>query len=125
MRTWRHINTQLLFITKLSLLPSPIYIYHPSFALPFPFHLFYQIFSFYLFTFKRVRAYFLYGGFLMLLIDWKVIIIIISYYMGNKPQAKKPTLEDALIEMKINSKRVNRESAKAMKDSQTYMKKAK
>ena len=49
----------------------------------------------------------------------------ISYYMGNKPQAKKPTLEDALIEMKINSKRVNRESAKAMKDSQTYMKKAK
>ena len=45
--------------------------------------------------------------------------------MGNKPQAKKPTLEDALIEMKINSKRVNRESGKAMKDSQNYMKKAK
>lgn len=45
--------------------------------------------------------------------------------MGNKPQAPKPTLEDALIEMKINSKRMNRESAKAMKESQAYMKKAK
>ena len=45
--------------------------------------------------------------------------------MGNKPQAPKPTLEDALIEMKINSKRMNRESAKAMKESQGYMKKAK
>lgn len=45
--------------------------------------------------------------------------------MGNKPQAPRPTLEDALIEMKINSKRVSRESAKAMKDSQNYMKKAK
>ena len=45
--------------------------------------------------------------------------------MGNKPKAPKPTLEDALIEMKINSKRMNRESGKAMKDSQNYMKKAK
>lgn len=45
--------------------------------------------------------------------------------MGNKPQQPKPTLEDALIEMKINSKRLSRESQKAMKDSQTYMKKAK
>lgn len=45
--------------------------------------------------------------------------------MGNKPQAPKPTLDDALIEMKINSKRMNRESAKAMKESQNYMKKAK
>ena len=45
--------------------------------------------------------------------------------MGNKPQAPRPTLEDALIEMRMNSKRVSRESAKAMKDSQNYMKKAK
>ena len=44
---------------------------------------------------------------------------------GHQPKAPKPTLEDALIEMKINSKRLNRESAKAMKDSQNYMKKAK
>ena len=45
--------------------------------------------------------------------------------MGNTPQKPKPTLQDALIEMKINSKRVNRESGKAMKESQNYMKKAK
>jgi charged multivesicular body protein 1 len=45
--------------------------------------------------------------------------------MGNKPQQPKPTLEDALIDMKINSKRLTRESQKAMKDSQGYMKKAK
>ena len=45
--------------------------------------------------------------------------------MGNKPQAPKPTLEDALIEMKINSKRMNREAGKASKESQNYMKKAK
>lgn len=45
--------------------------------------------------------------------------------MGNTPQKPKPTLQDALIQMKINSKRVNRESGKAMKDSQNYMKKAK
>ena len=46
--------------------------------------------------------------------------------MGNsQPKQKKPTLEDALIEMKINGKRLNRESQKSMKDSQTYMKKAK
>lgn len=45
--------------------------------------------------------------------------------MGNKQKAPQPTLEDALIEMKINSKRMNRESGKAMKESQQYMKKAK
>ena len=46
--------------------------------------------------------------------------------MGNStPQKPKPTLEDALIEMKINSKRLSRESQKALKDSQGYMKKAK
>ena len=46
--------------------------------------------------------------------------------MGQKqPNKPQPTLEDALIDMKINSKRLNRESAKAMKDSQNYMKKAK
>jgi len=44
--------------------------------------------------------------------------------MGNKPQAK-PTLEDALIDMKINSKRMARESQKSMKESQNCMKKAK
>lgn len=44
--------------------------------------------------------------------------------MGNKPAAK-PTLEDALIEMKINGKRLARESQKAQKESQGYMKKAK
>lgn len=49
----------------------------------------------------------------------------INITMGNKPQQPKPTLEDALIEMKINSKRLSRESQKAMKDSQGYMKKAK
>lgn len=51
---------------------------------------------------------------------------LITITMGNKtPQKPKPTLEDALIEMKINSKKMNRDSAKAMKDSQAYMKKAK
>lgn len=45
--------------------------------------------------------------------------------MGQKPQAPKPTLEDALIEMKINSKRLSKESQKALKDSTQYMKKAK
>lgn len=36
--------------------------------------------------------------------------------MGNQPPpAKKPTMEDTLIEMKLSSKRMNRESAKAMK----------
>jgi hypothetical protein len=44
--------------------------------------------------------------------------------MGAKPPPK-PTLQDALIEMKINSKKLSRESAKAMKESQGYMKKAK
>jgi hypothetical protein len=45
--------------------------------------------------------------------------------MGGKPPPPKPTLQDALIEMKINSKKLARESQKAMKDSQSYMKKAK
>ena len=46
--------------------------------------------------------------------------------MGSKaPQKAKPALEDILIEMKMNSKKLNRESAKASKDSQAYMKKAK
>ena len=45
--------------------------------------------------------------------------------MGATPQKPKPTLQDILIDMKINSKRMNRDSAKAMKDSQNYMKKAK
>lgn len=44
--------------------------------------------------------------------------------MGNKPQPK-PTLEDALIQLKINGKKFNRDAAKAMKESQGYMKKAK
>jgi len=45
--------------------------------------------------------------------------------MGNGPQAPKPTLQDVLIDMKINSKKVSRESQKSMKESQVYMKKAK
>jgi charged multivesicular body protein 1 len=45
--------------------------------------------------------------------------------MGAKPEKPKPTLEDALIDMKINSKRLARESQKSMKESQNYMKKAK
>lgn len=46
--------------------------------------------------------------------------------MGNNPPpAKKPTMEDTLIEMKMASKRMARESAKSMKDSNAYMKKAK
>jgi hypothetical protein len=44
--------------------------------------------------------------------------------MGQKPPPR-PTLQDALIEMRINSKKMARESAKAMKESQAYMKKAK
>ena len=45
--------------------------------------------------------------------------------MGSTPQKPKPTLQDALIELKMNSKRMTRESAKSMKESQNYMKKAK
>jgi charged multivesicular body protein 1 len=46
--------------------------------------------------------------------------------MGNNPPPpKKPTMEDTLIEMKMASKRMARESAKSMKDSNAYMKKAK
>jgi charged multivesicular body protein 1 len=46
--------------------------------------------------------------------------------MGNSPPpAKKPTMEDTLIEMKMASKRMARESTKSMKESQQYMKKAK
>lgn len=54
-----------------------------------------------------------------------IYIILLLIMGGSQPQKPKPTLEDALIEMKINSKRLNRESTKAMKESQTYMKKAK
>ena len=46
--------------------------------------------------------------------------------MGSKaPQKAKPTLEDVVLDMKMNSKQLARESTKAMKDSQKYMKKAK
>ena len=47
--------------------------------------------------------------------------------MGSKatqPQ-KQPSLDDLLIEMKINAKRMSKESLKVTKDSQNYMKKAK
>ena len=48
-------------------------------------------------------------------------------FMGSKAtqSQKQPSLDDLLIEMKINAKRMNKESLKAMKDSQNYMKKAK
>ena len=47
--------------------------------------------------------------------------------MGSKATQtqKQPSLDDLLIEMKINAKRMNKESLKATKDSQNYMKKAK
>ena len=46
--------------------------------------------------------------------------------MGNNPPPpKKPTMEDTLIEMKMASKRMDRESTKSMKESQKYMKMAK
>ena len=46
--------------------------------------------------------------------------------MGSEqPKRQAPTMEDTLIEMKIASKRMARESAKSMKDSQNFMKKAK
>ena len=45
--------------------------------------------------------------------------------MGATPQKPKPTLEDTIIEMKMSSKHMSRESSKAMKESQQYMKKAK
>jgi len=46
--------------------------------------------------------------------------------MGNNPPpAKRPTMEDTLIEMKMSSKRMARESAKSLKESNAYMKKAK
>lgn len=46
--------------------------------------------------------------------------------MGSEqPKRQAPTMEDTLIEMKIASKRMGRESAKSMKDSQNFMKKAK
>ncbi len=46
--------------------------------------------------------------------------------MGNAPPPpKRPTMEDTIIEMKMASKRMARESAKSMKESQKYMKMAK
>ena len=67
--------------------------------------------------------------------DFKTIILLylcsthnrdIKSDMGNAPPAaKKPTMEDTLIEMKMASKRMGRESTKSMKESQQYMKKAK
>jgi phage shock protein A len=50
--------------------------------------------------------------------------IIKSDIMGQAPPPR-PTLQDALIDMRINSKKLTRESNKAMKESQNYMKKAK
>ncbi len=44
--------------------------------------------------------------------------------MGGKQKEPQVTLEDSLIEMKIQAKRMTRESNKAMKDSNSYMKKA-
>lgn len=44
---------------------------------------------------------------------------------GSTPQKPKPTLEDTIIEMKIASKRMHRDSTKSMKESGQYMKKAK
>ena len=43
----------------------------------------------------------------------------------SQPPKKKPTMEDTLIEMKMASKRMSRESAKSKKESQKYMKMAK
>ena len=46
--------------------------------------------------------------------------------MGNDaPKKKPPTMEDTLIEMKMASKRMARESAKSKKESEKYMKMAK
>ena len=46
--------------------------------------------------------------------------------MGNgSPPPKKQTMEDTLIEMKMASKRMARESAKSKKESEKYMKMAK
>jgi charged multivesicular body protein 1 len=46
--------------------------------------------------------------------------------MGSEqPKKQAPTMEDTLIEMKIASKRMARESTKSMKESQNFMKKAK
>lgn len=46
--------------------------------------------------------------------------------MGNAPPPpKRPTMEDTIIEMKMASKRMARESAKSQKESQKYMKMAK
>lgn len=47
--------------------------------------------------------------------------------MGNDhpPPAKKMTLEDSLIEMKMQSKTLERAAKKAEKESDKYMKKAK
>lgn len=44
---------------------------------------------------------------------------------SSQPKQQAPTLEDTLIDMKIASKRMARESNKSMKDSQNFMKKAK
>ena len=54
------------------------------------------------------------------------LYLYIKSDMGNNPPpAKKPTMEDTMIEMKMASKRMGRESTKSMKESQQYMKKAK
>lgn len=47
--------------------------------------------------------------------------------MGSKAthQNPQPSLDDLLIQMRINAKKMNKESLKAAKDSQNYMKKAK
>ncbi len=46
--------------------------------------------------------------------------------MGSEqPKKQAPTMEDTLIEMKIASKRMARESTKSMKESQNFVKKAK
>lgn len=49
--------------------------------------------------------------------------------MGNQQPAQKPqpkmNLDDAIIDMKIQSKQVARAAAKSEKESQQYMKKAK
>ena len=43
----------------------------------------------------------------------------------QKPPPKKMTLEDSLIEMKMQSKTLERAAKKAEKESEKYMKKAK
>lgn len=52
--------------------------------------------------------------------------IIVKSDMGSgPPPPKKPTMEDTIIEMKMASKRMARESAKSKKESEKYMKMAK